>query len=276
MRIDMEISLNRDWLDMVGVCLSSGRAWDRMDRSPGIRAHSNSSGVAFDRELKINTTTYNRQLHPVIAADSAGRFLAVWSSFLTGGNGFELFGQRLASTHPLPTMPAPFASPLSQSRVSGHLAIIGRLRRRCLRTACRWGCDTDHDDQQPTDRLELAGRKLALIPFDVSPFRRTQGRSVYGNPLRHLGRGRELRWVARRLATDLLAEFGHVSDRNEDSDGDGASNLAEFLAEYKSDSGSQRVGSFDRKTRCECLVEMEFPSRVYLPDSVFGRFTQLE
>ncbi len=190
----------------------------------------NSSGVAFDRELKINTTTYNRQLHPVIAADSAGRFLAVWSSFLTGGNGFELFGQRLASTHPLPTMPAPFASPLSQSRVlvtwpslAGYAVDAYELHVDGAATPI-----TTTNSQLIVSNLLAGSSHSFRLTFLLSDGRRGDLSTAtlcatWGEDGNFDGLPDD--W--QRIYWPNLVTF---PDRNEDSDGDGASNLAEFLA----------------------------------------------
>ena len=50
-------------------------------------------GSASGGEFRVNTTVLNSQIHPTVASDSSGRFLAVWSSFAGGVNSFDLYAQ---------------------------------------------------------------------------------------------------------------------------------------------------------------------------------------
>ncbi len=43
-------------------------------------------------EVRVNTTTISRQIHPTIASDGLNRFLVVWSSFVAGTS-FDLFAR---------------------------------------------------------------------------------------------------------------------------------------------------------------------------------------
>jgi hypothetical protein len=43
-------------------------------------------------EFQVNTTYISQQLHPTVAWDGVGHFLAVWTSFV-GASGFDLYGQ---------------------------------------------------------------------------------------------------------------------------------------------------------------------------------------
>ncbi|MBI3415830.1 MAG: hypothetical protein HY043_11030 [Verrucomicrobia bacterium] len=77
------------------------------------------SGSPTGDEFLVNTTTISQQLHPATAADGAGRFLVVWSSFVGGPASFDLFSQRYASAgQPVVPPAAPMVSALSQSRLS--------------------------------------------------------------------------------------------------------------------------------------------------------------
>jgi hypothetical protein len=50
-------------------------------------------------EFRVNTTTLSQQMHPAVAWDGVGHFLAVWTSFTgTTTQGFDLFGQLYAVT----------------------------------------------------------------------------------------------------------------------------------------------------------------------------------
>jgi hypothetical protein len=60
-------------------------------------------------EFLVNTTTLGPQMQEAVASDSVGQFLAVWTSFTFGGNGFDLFAQRYANVGMvLEPMAAPF------------------------------------------------------------------------------------------------------------------------------------------------------------------------
>jgi len=66
-------------------------------------------GTPVGGEFRVNTTTVSRQIHPAVASDGQGRLLAVWSGFVGGGNGFDLYAQRYANVlEPLVAMDAPF------------------------------------------------------------------------------------------------------------------------------------------------------------------------
>jgi hypothetical protein len=60
-------------------------------------------------ELRVNTTTINQQIQPVVASDGVSQFVTVWSSFTGSPYGFDLFAQRYFNTGAvLQPMAAPF------------------------------------------------------------------------------------------------------------------------------------------------------------------------
>ncbi len=59
----------------------------------GVYSRSLNNGAFAGSEFRVNTTTLLRQFHPHVAADPAGNFLTLWSSYQTTA-GFDLFGQR--------------------------------------------------------------------------------------------------------------------------------------------------------------------------------------
>lgn len=70
-----------------------------------------SNGSPLDGEFRVNTTTVSRQMHPAVAADSTGRFLAVWTTFTAGPNSFDLSAQRFVNiAQPLVALNAPFVN----------------------------------------------------------------------------------------------------------------------------------------------------------------------
>ena len=60
-------------------------------------------------EFQVNTTSISVQKLPALASDGQGRFLTVWTSFVGGAYGFDLYAQRYINVaQPLPPMNAPF------------------------------------------------------------------------------------------------------------------------------------------------------------------------
>ena len=58
---------------------------------------------------RVNTTTISQQMLPAVASDGAGRFLAVWTSYVGAGYGFDLYAQRYINANlTLTPMNAPF------------------------------------------------------------------------------------------------------------------------------------------------------------------------
>jgi hypothetical protein len=67
------------------------------------------NGSVIGGEFRVNTTTVNSQIQPVVVSDGAGQFLAIWSSFTGLPYSFDLFAQRYINTRqPLEPLPAPF------------------------------------------------------------------------------------------------------------------------------------------------------------------------
>ena len=65
-------------------------------------------GSAWGGEMRVNTAVINGQIHPCVASDGTGRFQVAWSSYVGGGNGFDLYTQRYARYTPaLSAMNAP-------------------------------------------------------------------------------------------------------------------------------------------------------------------------
>jgi hypothetical protein len=67
------------------------------------------NGSVVGDEFRVNTTTAGSQIHPMVASDGVGQFLAAWSGFTGLTYGFDLFAQRYINTQqPLEPLPAPF------------------------------------------------------------------------------------------------------------------------------------------------------------------------
>jgi hypothetical protein len=79
-------------------------------------------------EFLVNTTTVGAQIHPAIAADPSGRFLAAWSSFAGLASGFDLFAQRYApNLQPLSPPGPPFVTVLSSNALTVSWAPLAGL-----------------------------------------------------------------------------------------------------------------------------------------------------
>jgi hypothetical protein len=77
------------------------------------------SGLIFSEELHANGITDGRQQYPDVEADEHGRFLVTWGSYTFGGETrMDIKAQRFSSSAPLPVLPAPHVSALSQTRIS--------------------------------------------------------------------------------------------------------------------------------------------------------------
>jgi hypothetical protein len=77
-----------------------------------------SSGALVSREFRVNTTTISQQMHPLISSDGGQNFLAVWTSFTGINTSFDLFAQRYAIADTLGPPSPPYVSALSQSKLS--------------------------------------------------------------------------------------------------------------------------------------------------------------
>lgn len=77
------------------------------------------NGAHLGSEFRVNTTILNSQLHPTVASDGAGRFLAVWSSFEQPSGSMDIMAQRYVTTlQPLSPPGAPVISAISPFTMS--------------------------------------------------------------------------------------------------------------------------------------------------------------
>ncbi|MBW2260644.1 MAG: DUF4215 domain-containing protein [Deltaproteobacteria bacterium] len=56
------------------------------------------AGLVDGEEFQVNSETRNHQTHPLVALTPDGRRVVAWSSMLTDGSGFGVYGQRFASS----------------------------------------------------------------------------------------------------------------------------------------------------------------------------------
>jgi len=74
-------------------------------------------GALAGQPFQINERAINKQFEQAVAADGTNRFIVVWSGFVGITNGFDLFARRYAANEPLPTPATPFVSALSSSQL---------------------------------------------------------------------------------------------------------------------------------------------------------------
>lgn len=183
-------------------------------------------------EFLVNSTTMGPQLEPAVAADGDGRFLVAWAGFVGGATSFEILGQRYAGELALPAPGAPLVTALdaysllvSWAPLAGypdlaayHLYVDAAATPRVLT-----GNFVILDDFNPatphTFRLAYALKDGRISPLSDPATGQTWGRDRNNDGLPD-------DWQDRYWGPSAAAWPAPW----EDSDGDGASNLAEFLA----------------------------------------------
>lgn len=189
------------------------------------------SGTPTGDEFIVNTTTVNRQIQPAVAADAAGRFLVVWASFTGVAAGSDLYAQRHASGQPVPVPGAPSVSAISQSRLAVSWAELAGYDLAHYALYVDGGTNALTTTNQllvisnlvagsvHSFRLEYVlrdGRRSALSPAADG--------TTWGEDANFDGLPDD--WQARYWGLNPLAWPSATTD----SDGDGATNLQEFLA----------------------------------------------
>ncbi len=192
-----------------------------------------SSGAWAGGELLVNTTTSGSQIHPAIASDGTARFLVAWTSFGGGINSFDLYAQRYAKvSQPLPTPAAPFVTvlasnalsvswpPLAGFNIANYEVHADNAANATATIPMTWWTMTGLAPGS-THSFQIAyvlsdGRRSSLSP-PASGTTYSAGASWGGIPQE---------WMLGYFGGDM---FAWPSPRT-DSDGDGASNLDEFLA----------------------------------------------
>lgn len=183
-------------------------------------------------EFVVNTTTPGKQIHPVVAADGQARFLAAWSGFTGVALGFDLFAQRYATTAVPPPAPAsPIVSILSSNALAvSWLAVAGytvadyevyadgAATPTAVVTNTWWtatGLSPGSTHYFKLDYVLADGRQSSMSGATTNT---TYGTLTWG--------GIPYEWMAYYFGSD----GENWPKSNADSDGDGVSNLNEFLA----------------------------------------------
>ena len=193
------------------------------------------SGVFSDSEFQVNTRTFAGQLHPNVSADSNGRWLVTWSTPRSGDAGMDVVGQRfqIESTEakPLEPIAVVFVNPLSENELMVSWPEVAGLGVNHYEVFI-----DNIPDPKPVNgnffiwRQLQPGREYAFrVVYELKDGRRSP-MSAFGF---NKTWGRDFNQDG--LPDDWQREFfgrdsAKWSTANADYDGDGATNLNEFLA----------------------------------------------
>jgi len=188
------------------------------------------AGAPAGDEFRVNTTTAGQQMHPALASDGVSRFLVVWTSYLPDSR-FDLFAQRYAASQVLPTLPVPNVTALSQTRIaiswpglagydlSAYGVYVDGSATPISVTSNYFVVSGLSAASSHSVRIDYAMRDGRRPPASVAATVRTWGEDANFDGLPD-------DWQARYWGSDPAK----WPSANEDSDGDGVSNLMEFLA----------------------------------------------
>jgi hypothetical protein len=194
----------------------------------------NPDGSASGSEFRVNSTTAMGQQYPAVASDGAGRYLVAWSSYVGGISGQDLFAQRYAANlQPLAAPNAPYVNVLSSSSlaaswsaqpgfsvVSYNVYMDGAVTPTATVSNNWWtatGLAAGSTHSFRVDYLLADGRRSpqssqATGTTYVYPF-------TWGGIIPY-------DWMVQYFGSDMSL----WPSASADTDGDGASNLQEFLA----------------------------------------------
>ena len=183
-------------------------------------------------EFLVNTTTVGPQIYPAVAADGQARFLVAWTSFTGLAYGFDVFAQRYASAlQPLIAPDPPFVTVLSSSALTVSWPPLagfnvadyevyadGAATPTAVVTNTWWTMTGLAPDTTHTYQLDyvLADGRTSLLSGATT--NTTYGTLTWG--------GIPYEWMIYYFGTDVWSWPSPYAD----SDGDGVSNLNEFLA----------------------------------------------
>jgi len=191
----------------------------------------NVEGVFSGPETLVNTTTLNRQLYPCVSSDRDRRFLVVWSSFFGGLESFELAAQRFATAPVLSAPSAPFASPLNQNRITVTWPVLGGFSVKHYQLFVD-GSETPillQDNRYAAEGFLPGSTHTFALAYNLvdgrqSPLSGVTTARTWGEDANFDGLPDDWQGIYWPGATSGMPPAW------EDSDGDGASNLKEFLA----------------------------------------------
>jgi len=186
-------------------------------------------------EFRVNTTTVGSQIHCAITSDKADRFLVVWSSFAGLASGFNLYAQRYARlVQPLAAPDPPFVTVLSSNALSVtwpplagfnvasyEVYADGAATPTAVVTNTWWTMTSLAPSSTHSFRLAYVLTDGRTSPISGATTNTTYGMLTWG--------GIPYEWMVYYFGTDLYSWFW-IYPPHADTDGDGASNMNEFLA----------------------------------------------
>jgi hypothetical protein len=189
------------------------------------------AGIPEGDEFLINNTTASRQMHATVGSDAANRFLVCWTSFTGGLESFDLFARQYSASKALVQPDPPFVSALPQSRLSVTWPALSGLEVANYEVYL----DDATTPVATTNNLVNLGPLLAGSTHSVrllyelkdgsrSPKSDAALVATWGDDANYDGLPDD--WQAKYWGSDPSKWPG----ANVDSDGDGATNLQEFLA----------------------------------------------
>ncbi len=205
--------------------------WQDGDRE-GVYGRFLNGGTLSGDEFRVNTTRVSQQIHPAIGSDSTNLFLVTWSSFVGGAAGFDLFAQRYSSSRSLLPPSPPLVAALDQYRLSvtwPELAGYTNVLRYDLYLDSNSVPILVSNNFCVVDSLMPSSTHTVRLAYELVD----NNRSPISNPATGRTWGTDANFDG--LPDDWETMYWGSNAANwpsgqSDSDGDGATNLQEFLA----------------------------------------------
>lgn len=197
----------------------------------GVFGRSATMQSGLEVEQQINTFWPSQQLYPTVASSHESDALVVWSSFVGGVNSFELLGQRLAGAPALAAPDAPFIKALSPSQLVVTWPALQGLELDAYELYVDGAAEplTIAGSRHYLTKLSPGSTHAVQLAYRLADGRRSPlSAMVYGSTwgADENFDGIPDDWQALYWGAD--ASLWPRSDH--DSDGDGATDLQEFLA----------------------------------------------
>ncbi len=189
-------------------------------------------GTLHGNEFRVNSTTVNQQMMPVVASDGAARFVVAWSGYVGGGANMDLHLQRYVNTdHPLNPPGAPIISVLDTTRLALSWPTVEGIAVASYEIYMDDGAEatavTTNNFWTATGLAANSTHRfrLAYVLSDGrrSPLSAAATGTTYVYPFDWYGIPAD--WMFAKFGANMNA----WPTADADSDGDGASNLLEFL-----------------------------------------------
>ena len=190
------------------------------------------TATPWGAEFRVSTTTVGGQVYPTAVSDGGGRFLAAWSSFTGSAKGMDLFAQRYAIAGlPLPAPNPPFVTGLSSNALSVSWPAVagfsvanyevyadGAFSATAVVTNDWWTMTGLAPSSTHSFQVDYVLTDSRRSPPSGPASGTTYGSLTWG--------GIPYEWMTLYFGGDVYSWPSPYAD----SDGDGVSNLNEFLA----------------------------------------------